>query len=161
MSYPMTPEGLVQIKNELAHLKSVRRPDVIRAISEARAHGDLKENAEYHAAKDDQAMLEARIAQLETAVNLAEVIDITSFKNEGKVIFGSTITLRNMDTDEVRVLRIVGELEADLSKGTVSSNAPLVKICLGRRVGDSVEFVRGQDTIVYDIEAVEFTGVAG
>lgn len=156
MSYPMTPEGYARIKTELGHLKTVRRPEVIRSISEARSHGDLKENAEYHAAKDDQAMLEARIAQLETAVNLADVIDISDFKNNGRVIFGSTITLQNLDNDEFIKMRIVGELEADFSKGTVSSVAPLVKVCLGRSVGDTVEFLRGKDIVSYSIEAVEY-----
>lgn len=158
MNYPMTPEGYARIKEEVAHLKSVRRPQVIRAISEARAHGDLKENAEYHAAKEDQAMIEARIAQLDTAINLAEVIDVQSFKNEGRVIFGATVVLENADTHDIMRMRIVGEFEADFSQGTVSSSAPLVKALLGRSVGDTIEFPRGADIIVYDIISVDYKG---
>ena len=159
MSYPITPEGLLALKTELEQLQRVKRPEVIRAISEARAHGDLKENAEYHAAKEDQAFLEARIAQLDAVVKRSEVIDVREYKNDGRVIFGSTVTLENCDTGQRIVMRIVGELEANFSKGTVSSTAPLVKCCLGQNVGDTVEFIRENTVIMYKIVAVEYLGV--
>lgn len=158
MSYPLTPEGLAAIKVELDYLQRVKRPGIINAISEARAHGDLKENAEYHAAKEDQAMIEGRISQLDSVVKMAEVIDVTSYENKGRVIFGSTVTLENCDTEQRIKIRIVGELEADFSKGTVSSTAPLVKCCLGRDVGDTIEFQRGDEIIMYDIISVEYLG---
>ena len=156
MTYPLTPEGLLKIKQEAQHLKSVKRPEVIRAISEARAHGDLKENAEYHSAKDDQAIIEARIGQLDTMINLCSVIDIKDFKNDGRVIFGSTITINNNNTNQDITMRIVGEVEADFSKGTVSSLAPLIQACIGHFAGETIEFFLGDQMILYDIKAVEY-----
>lgn len=158
MSNPITPQGLSNLKKELEYLQYTKRPQVIRAISEAREHGDLKENAEYHAAKEDQAMLEARIALLDSTIKSSEIIDVKEYKNDGRVIFGSTITLKNCDNGKKMIMRIVGELEANFSQGTVSSQAPLIKLCLGKYLGDQIEFNRGDETIVYEIDNVEYIG---
>lgn len=156
MGYPITPEGLADVKRELDYLQAVKRPEVVKAISDAREHGDLKENAEYAAAKEEQALLEARISQLDQISKSAEVIDVKNYTNDGRVIFGSTVCLKACEGEQSLTMRIVGEIEADFSKGTVSVHAPLVKACLGRSVGDFVEFSRGQEVLCYEIVSVTY-----
>lgn len=156
MSHPMTPEGFESLKRELHTLKTDRRQEISRALNAAVANGDLKENGDYHAAKAEQGLIEGRIAQLEYVLSVAEVIDISKIKQDGRVVFGSTVTLLNSDTQERLKMKIVGELESDFSKGRVSVTAPLVKACIGRSVGDAIEFIRGAESVWYDIEAVEY-----
>ncbi|PHR83176.1 transcription elongation factor GreA, partial [Henriciella sp.] len=135
---PMTAEGHAALDAELKHLKSVERPAVIAAISEAREHGDLSENAEYHAAKEKQSFIEGRVAELEDKLARAEVIDVTKLKGD-KVVFGATVTLIDADTEKEVTYRIVGEDEADISKGKVSVGSPIARALIGKSVGDEAE----------------------
>lgn len=135
---PMTQEGFVQLEAELQRLKSVERPRIIQAIAEARAHGDLSENAEYHSAKEAQGLNEASIADLEDKLSRADVIDITSMSGN-TVKFGATVKLVDEDTDEETSYKIVGDLEANLREGKISISSPIARALIGRSVGDSVE----------------------
>lgn len=135
---PMTQEGFVQLEAELQRLKSVERPRIIQAIAEARAHGDLSENAEYHSAKEAQGLNEASIADLEDKLSRADVIDITSMAGN-TVKFGATVKLVDEDTDEKTSYKIVGDLEANLREGKISISSPIARALIGRSVGDSVE----------------------
>src|ERR1700722_8290930 len=133
---PMTQKGAQKLKEELLHLKSVERPRLIEAIAEARAHGDLKENAEYHAAKEKQGFVEARIRDIEHKLSHAHVIDISAINHEeGKVIFGATVTLVNVQTDEELRYQIVGEDEADIKSGKVSVHSPVARALIGKISG--------------------------
>ncbi|MAN74296.1 MAG: transcription elongation factor GreA [Henriciella sp.] len=152
---PMTAEGHAALDAELKHLKSVERPAVIAAISEAREHGDLSENAEYHAAKEKQSFIEGRVAELEDKLARAEVIDVTKLKGD-KVVFGATVTLIDADTEKEVTYRIVGEDEADISKGKVSVGSPIARALIGKSVGDEAEVAAPGGARVYEIEAVEF-----
>ena len=136
---PITVNGLENIKEELVHLKEKKRPEIVDAISEARSHGDLKENAEYHAAKEQQSHNEGRIQEIENLIARANVIDITKISNEGKVIFGSTVFLQNLDTNEKINYKIVGKDEADLKKKLLFFRSPIGKGLIGRNKGDLVE----------------------
>jgi len=138
-STPMTRPSFDQLKAELQRLKAVERPKVIRAIEEARGHGDLSENAEYDAAKQKQGILEARIAQLEHKIASAQVIDPASIRDD-KIAFGATVTLLNLDTDDERTYMIVGEDEADLKTGKISILSPMARALIGKREKDVVEF---------------------
>jgi|TARA_B100000678_G_scaffold158035_1_gene132043 transcription elongation factor GreA len=151
----MTAEGHAALDAELKHLKSVERPAVIAAISEAREHGDLSENAEYHAAKEKQSFIEGRVAELEDKLARAEVIDVTKLKGD-KVVFGATVTLIDADTEKEVTYRIVGEDEADISKGKVSVGSPIARALIGKSVGDEAEVAAPGGARVYEIEAVEF-----
>ena len=151
----MTAEGHAALDAELKHLKSVERPAVIAAISEAREHGDLSENAEYHAAKEKQSFIEGRVAELEDKLARAEVIDVTKLKGD-KVVFGATVTLIDADTEKEVTYRIVGEDEADISKGKVSVGSPIARALSGKSVGDEAEVAAPGGARVYEIEAVEF-----
>jgi len=136
---PITIEGADQLRDELKHLKSVERPRITKAIAEARAHGDLKENAEYHAAKEEQGLAEARIRDIEGKLSNAQIIDVKSMPASDKVIFGATVVLHDINTeDEVRY-RIVGEDEADLSQGMISVSSPLARALVGKREGAEVD----------------------
>ena len=135
---PFTPQGLETIKQELAHLKGSERQDVIRAIAEAREHGDLSENAEYHAARERQSFIEGRISELEDVTSRAEVIDAAKLTGE-KVTFGTTVSVADEDTDEESVFHIVGPYEADINRGLVSTSSPIARGLIGRSVGDSAE----------------------
>lgn len=135
---PITQEGHDRLQKELDQLKSVERPKVSEAISEARAHGDLKENAEYHAAREKQGMIEAKIKHLEHNLGQAHIIDVTQFPNEGKVIFGSTIVILDVDLEKERSFRIVGEDESDIESNQLSVNAPLARAMIGKQIGDEV-----------------------
>lgn len=153
---PMTVGGAKQLKEELEHLKRVKRPQIINAISDARAHGDLKENAEYHAAKEQQGFVEGRINEIETKLASAQVIDVTQFNNTGKVIFGATITLENIDTSEIVTYQIVGEDEADLKLGKISALSPLSRSLIGKEEGDEIEVTAPSGNIHYVIDKVEY-----
>ncbi|GGB65445.1 transcription elongation factor GreA [Henriciella pelagia] len=151
----MTAEGHAALDAELKHLKSVERPAVIAAIAEAREHGDLSENAEYHAAKEKQSFIEGRVAELEDKLARAEVIDVTKLKGE-KIVFGATVTLTDVDTEKQATYRIVGEDEADIAKGKVSITSPIARALIGKTVGDEAEVAAPGGARVYEIEAVEF-----
>ena len=151
---PMTVEGAEQLRTELAHLKNVVRPSISKAIGAAREHGDLRENAEYHAAKERQGLTEARIRHIESQLADAQVIDITKIRPTGKVIFGATVTLFDVGNDEQVRYKIVGEDEADIKASKVSVMSPLAKAMIGKSAGDAaiVETPSGQRE--YDIEEI-------
>lgn len=138
MGIPITKEGKARLSEELERLRSEERPAIVTAIAEARAHGDLSENAEYHSAKDKQGLMEARIKELESVLGAAEVIDPAAAGGDGRCIFGAFITVEDENEKKTRY-RIVGEYEADLSQGLLSSGSPLGRALLGKKAGDSVE----------------------
>jgi transcription elongation factor GreA len=152
---PMTQEGYVRLETRLKELKSVERPAVIRQISEAREHGDISENAEYHAARERQSMIEGQILELEDKIARAEVIDISQLS--GKTIkFGAHVTLADEDTDEKTTYQIVGEEEADVEKGRLSVTSPLSRALIGKQTGDSVEVVTPKGSKAYEIVKVRY-----
>ena len=136
---PITIKGLEKLKDELVFLKEKKRPEIIAAISEARSHGDLKENAEYHAAKEQQSHNEGRIQEIENSIATANVIDVTKLNNDGKVIFGSTVSLQNLDTNEKIEYKIVGKDEADLKDKLIYFKSPIGRGLIGKSKGDLVE----------------------
>ena len=136
---PITTQGLEKLKQELKFLKEEKRPEIISAIAEARSHGDLKENAEYHAAKEQQSHNEGRIQEIENSIATANVIDVTKLNNEGKVIFGSTVSLQNLDTNEKIEYKIVGKDEADLKQKLIYFKSPIGKGLIGKNKGNLVE----------------------
>ena len=136
---PITINGLEKIKDELVFLKEEKRPEIVAAISEARSHGDLKENAEYHAAKEQQSHNEGRIQEIEDIIARANVIDVTKINNDGKVIFGSTVFLQNLDTNEKIDYKIVGKDEADLKQKLLFFKSPIGKGLIGKNKGDLIE----------------------
>ena len=136
---PITINGLEKIKDELIFLKEKKRPEIVSAIADARSHGDLKENAEYHAAKEQQSHNEGRIQEIENLIARANVIDVTKINNEGKVIFGSTVYLKNLDTNEKIDYKIVGKDEADLKKKLLYFKSPIGKGLIGKNKGDLIE----------------------
>lgn len=136
---PITQRGVDALREELRRLKSEERPKVIDAISEARAHGDLKENAEYHAAKEQQGFIEGRIAEIEGKLGSAQIIDVTQMENTGKVIFGTTVSLSDTETGDEKRYQIVGDDEADTSQGRISFNSPMARALIGKEVGDFAE----------------------
>ncbi|MEZ5839885.1 MAG: transcription elongation factor GreA [Hyphomicrobiales bacterium] len=152
---PMTVAGHAQLEIELKRLKSVERPRIIEAIAEARAHGDLSENAEYHAAKEAQGLNEARISELEEKLGRAEVIDVTKLSGNS-VKFGARVTLVDEDTDEEKTYQIVGDLEADVKSGKVSISSPISRALIGKKVGDSVEVSTPGGARAYEILAIKF-----
>jgi transcription elongation factor GreA len=152
---PMTVVGEKKLREELADLKSVQRPAVIAAIAEAREHGDLKENAEYHAAREQQGFIEGRIRELEYKLSQAQVIDISTIPHTGKVIFGTTVELINIDTeDEVRY-QIVGDDEANIKEGKISVNSPIARALVGKEEGDIAAVQTPSGMTEYEIAAVE------
>lgn len=152
---PMTLQGYTDLETELKRLKSNERPDVIKAIAAAREHGDLSENAEYHAARERQAFIEGRVGIIEDLLSRAEVIDVSSIK--GKAIkFGATIKVEDEDTDEKSTYQIVGEHEADIQKGKLSVTSPLARAMIGKTVGDSVEVTTPGGTKSYEIMGVRY-----
>ena len=152
---PMTATGHQAILDEIKHLKSVERPRIIRLITEARAHGDLSENAEYHAAKDQQGWIEARVAELEDKVSRAEVIDVSKLSGD-TVKFGAFVTLVDEDSEGESVYQIVGEFEADVKKGKISVTSPIARAIIGRRKGDSVEVMTPGGGKSYDIVRIKY-----
>ncbi|MBK8131293.1 MAG: transcription elongation factor GreA [Gammaproteobacteria bacterium] len=153
---PMTEAGAEQLRAELEHLKRVERPRIVRAIAEARAHGDLKENAEYHAAREQQSFAEGRIQEIESKLSRAQIIDITRLAPDDKVIFGATVTVINLDSDETRVYRIVGDDEADVKAGRISYQSPIARALIGKRVGDEVAVQTPSGTVSYEIDQVAY-----
>lgn len=152
---PMTADGYSRLEEELRHLKGVERPAVIRAISEARDHGDLSENAEYHAARERQSFIEGRVAELEDKIARAEVIDVS--KLSGKAVkFGATVTLLDEDTDEKASYQIVGQDEADIAARRLSITSPLARALIGKRVGDAVEVTTPGGSKSYEIVKIAF-----
>ena len=152
---PMTPRGLTRLQEELKALKSVERPQVIRALEEARAHGDLSENAEYHAAKERQAFIEGRVAELEDKIARAEVIDPSTLTGK-EIKFGATVTLVDEDTEEKAVYQIVGPDEADIAAKRLSISAPLARALIGKTVGDNVEVTTPAGSKSYEVVKVQF-----
>lgn len=152
---PMTVIGEQQLREELDTLKSVRRPRVIAAIAEAREHGDLKENAEYHAAREEQGFIEGRIQEIEGKLSSSQVIDVTRLPSTGKVIFGVTVGLLNMATEEEVVYRIVGEDEASIKDGLISVTSPIARALIGKEEGEVVLVRTPGGDVEYEIESVE------
>lgn len=152
---PITRSGLTRMEEELRNLKFVERPAIIKAIAEARAHGDLSENAEYHAARERQSFIEGRILELEANASRADVIDITEM-NGDTVKFGATVEVADEETDEEATYQIVGEYEANLEAGLISITAPIARALIGKTVGDSVEVNTPKGTRYYEILSVKF-----
>jgi len=152
---PMTLEGSERLREELAQLKSVERPRIVQAIAEAREHGDLKENAEYHAAKEQQGFIEGRIKEIEGKLADAQIIDVTRIKNTGKVIFGCTVSLLDLGDESRKRYKIVGEDEADLKAGKISVMSPIARALVGKSEGDAVKVQTPNGTAEYEIEKVE------
>ena len=153
--YPMTVTGEASLREELDRLKRVDRPRIAEAIAEARAHGDLKENAEYHAAREQQSFTEGRIMEIEGKLGSAQVIDVTSIACTGKVIFGTTIDLLNLENDETVTYRIVGEDEADVKLNLISVGSPIARALIGKEEGDVVVVKAPGGDIEYEIDQVQ------
>jgi len=152
---PLTPEGYKRLTEELENLKKVGRPENIQAIADARAHGDLSENAEYHAAKEKQGFMEGRIQELESKISLAQVIDPSTMKHD-KAAFGAKVTLCDLDTDEEMTYMLVGTEEADLKVGRISTTSPVGKALLGKSVGDEVKIVAPARTVEYEVIGIVY-----
>ncbi|HSG04991.1 MAG TPA: transcription elongation factor GreA [Nitrospiria bacterium] len=155
MKHPITKEGFEKLKEELARLKKKERPAVIKAISEARAHGDLSENAEYHAAKEKQSFIEGKIQELNARVAHAEVIDPKTLKYE-KVVFGATVVLVDEKGENEKTYQLVGETESDLKNGKISVTSPVGRALIGHEVGDEVEIKTPARTITYEIMDIKY-----
>ncbi|MES2218770.1 MAG: transcription elongation factor GreA [Pseudomonadota bacterium] len=153
---PMTVLGAERLRDELQRLKSVERPRIINAIAEARAHGDLKENAEYHAAREQQGFAEGRIQEIESKLSAAQIIDVTQLENSGKVIFGSSIKLMNLKNQQEVSYKIVGEDEADIKELKLSVTSPIARALVGKYVGDTVEVKTPEGGVSYEIIDVEY-----
>lgn len=153
---PMTVRGHELLQEELKRLKSVDRPKVVMAIAEARAHGDLKENAEYHAAKEEQGFIEARIKDIEGKLSHKQVIDASAVDARGKVIFGSTVVILDEKTDKETTYKIVGEDEADIKLGMISYTSPIARALIGKNEGDAIEFQAPDGVKTYDILEVRY-----
>ena len=152
---PMTAEGHAALDAELRHLKTIERPSIIEAISVAREHGDLSENAEYHAAKEKQSFIEGRISELEDKLSRAEVIDASKVKGS-KVVFGATVSIIDVETEQEATYRIVGEDEADISKGKISNSSPMARALIGKEVGDEAEVAAPGGARLYEISDLKF-----
>ena len=152
---PMTAEGHAALQSELKTLKSVERPNIIAAIAEARAHGDLSENAEYHAAKEKQSFIEGRIAEIDDKLARADVIDVSKLTG-GKVRFGATVTLIDVDTEEERTYKIVGEDEASVKDGKISITSPIARALIGKEEGDEAEVAAPSGARAYEVAKVEY-----
>jgi len=153
---PMTVAGEAALREELDHLKKVERPRITKAIAEAREHGDLKENAEYHAAREQQSFSEGRIQEIESKLSQVQVIDITKIPPGDKVIFASTVTIVNVETDDEVVYQIVGDDEADVKNGKISVNSPIARGLIGKEVGDVAVIQTPSGTTEFEIDQVEY-----
>lgn len=153
---PMTVRGAELLREELRKLKSEERPRIIQAIAEARAHGDLRENAEYHAAKDQQGFVEARIKEIEAKLSNIQIIDVTTVDAKGRIVFGSTVQLLDEQTGKEIVYRIVGEDEADIKLGMISFTSPIARALIGRNEGDEVEVSAPGGNMRYEVIAVRY-----
>ncbi len=158
MIAPLTTQGAQRLREELENLKSVKRPAVIHAISEARAHGDLKENAEYHAAREQQGFIEGRIQQLEYVLSHSQLIDVATLNAGTRVVFGATIELAASDTDEEVTYQIVGDLESDIKLGLISISSPIARALIGKHEGDTITIDAPAGQREYDIIAVRYVG---
>lgn len=156
MRAPITLKGAARLRDELEHLKSVKRPRVIAAIAEAREHGDLKENAEYHAAREEQGFIEGRIKQLEGELSNAEIIDTSKLNAGSKVVFGATVTMADVDTDEEKMYQIVGDLEADIKLGLIAISSPVARALIGKLEGDTVAIDAPAGQREYEIISVQY-----
>ena len=154
--YPMTVHGADALREELNHLKTVKRPIIVADIATAREHGDLKENAEYHAAKEEQGFCEGRIQDIEGRLCNAQVIDVTTIPNHGKVIFGTTVTLLNLDTEVEVTYQIVGDDEADFKTSRISLNSPIARGLIGKEVDSEIEITIPGGVVEYEIISVEY-----
>ena len=155
---PITAKGALRLRAELEELKSVKRPAVINAIAEARAHGDLKENAEYHAAREQQGFIEGRIKHLEGELSHAQVIDVATLAAGDKVVFGATVQLADADTGEERTYQIVGDLEADIKQGLIAISSPVARALIGKHEGDTITIEAPAGTREYEIVSVKYLG---
>jgi len=153
---PMTVEGAQALRDELHELKSVKRPAIIQAIAEARAHGDLKENAEYHAAREAQGFCEGRIQDIEAKLSNAQIIDVSKLANNGKVIFGTTVTILNLETEEEVTYRIVGDDEADIKNNRISVNSPIARGLIGKELDDVVNINTPKGMVEFEITEVQY-----
>lgn len=153
---PMTVRGAEQLRQELDFLKNTRRPEIIKAIAEAREHGDLKENAEYHAAREQQGFCEGRIQEIEAKLSNSQIIDVTKIPNNGKVIFGATMILFNVDTEEEVRYQIVGDDEANIKEGLISVNSPIARGLVGKEVDDVVAIQTPGGKVEFEIIEVEY-----
>jgi transcription elongation factor GreA len=153
---PLTVKGAEKLKEELARLKTTDRPRVIQAIAEARAHGDLRENAEYHAAREQQSFIEGRIAELEAKLSNAQVIDITVVEAGGKVVFGATVDLIDEETGQEVTYQIVGEDEADIKQGLISVNSPIARALIGKSEGDIAQVQAPGGIREYEVMAIKY-----
>jgi transcription elongation factor GreA len=151
-------KGALRLRGELEELKSVKRPAVIAAIAEARAHGDLKENAEYHAARDQQSVIEGRIKQLEAELSHAQVIDVATLNAGSKVVFGAIVDLADAETDEEKTYQIVGDLEADIKLGLIAISSPVARALIGKHEGDAITIDAPAGQREYEIVGVRYEG---
>ncbi|KTD33772.1 transcription elongation factor GreA [Legionella israelensis] len=154
--YPMTVKGAEALKEELKRLKSVERPRIIEAIATARAHGDLKENAEYHAAREEQSFNEGRIQELEEKLANAQIVDVSKLSNEGKVVFGSTVKICHVSTDSELIYQIVGEDEADIKVNKISYSSPIGRALIGKEIDDTVTVNTPGGMVEYEIIEVKY-----
>lgn len=153
---PMTVRGAEKLRQELEHLKTVLRPQIIEAIAEAREHGDLKENAEYHAAREQQGFCEGRIQEIESKLSNAQVIDVTKIANNGRVIFGATVTLLKVEEDEEVTYRIVGDDEADIKQNLISVNSPIARALIGKEMDDVAVVKTPAGDVEYEVLDVQY-----
>jgi transcription elongation factor GreA len=156
MTTPLTAKGAERLREQLGRLKSIERPKIIAAIAEARAHGDLSENAEYHAAREQQSFVEGRIGALESALAEAQIIDVKDLDAGDRIVFGATVTVVNLSNDKEVTYQIVGEEEADLNLGLISVSSPIARALIGKEKGDSVEVHAPGGVIEYEILEVEY-----
>ncbi len=152
--YPMTPQGHAALEAELKQLKTIDRPRITAAIADAREHGDLKENAEYHAAREQQGFCEARIRDIEAKLGAAQVIDPTTLPKDGRIVFGVSVIIENMDTEEERSYQIVGDDEADFKAGKISVNSPIARGLIGKSEGDEARIETPKGVVEYEIMKV-------
>ncbi len=153
--FPMTEQGAEKLRLELEDLKKVQRPRIVQAIAEAREHGDLKENAEYSAAREQQSFCEGRINEIEAKLSNAQIIDVTKIPHTGKVLFGTTVTIINLDTDQSVKYQIVGDDEADVKSNKISVNSPIARALVGKEEGDVVVVKAPGGDVDYEIDKVE------
>ena len=153
---PITSDGKLKVEDELKNLKTIERPRIINSIAEARAHGDLSENAEYHAAKEEQAFVEGRIQEIESKLSRLQIIDVKNLNQDGRCVFGTTVSLLNLSDDSEISYQIVGEDEADIDKGKISCHSPIARALMGNEEGDEVTVNAPKGDIVYEILEVQY-----
>lgn len=154
--YPMTVKGADDLRAELKELKTVKRPQIIAAIADAREHGDLKENAEYHAAREQQGFCEGRIQEIEAKLSNAQIIDVSKMPKSGRVVFGTTVTVENVETGVVSTYRIVGDDESDIKQNLISVNSPIARAMIGKEVDDAFVLKTPSTEVEYEVIKVEY-----